>query len=114
MNRNERILLGIGCLLCAAVFLALSFSGKEPVKITPEQVALQESVENAEEQIVFDLNRITNDQLCLLPGIGETLAERILEYRWVHGRFESLEELLKIEGISEKKLDAIRDRLLIG
>ena len=60
-----------------------------------------------------NLNTCTKEELTALPGIGNTLAKRILEYRTVHGRFQSVEELLQVEGIGEEKFEAIREYLTI-
>lgn len=43
----------------------------------------------------------------LLPGIGETLAGRIVEYRQEHGPFSSVDDLLAIPGIGEGVVDRI-------
>lgn len=53
----------------------------------------------------------TADQKALeeLPGIGEAKSAAILSYREEHGGFESVEELLNVDGISEKLLEKIRD-----
>ena len=48
-----------------------------------------------------------------LDGIGEVLASRIIAYRDTHGGFRSLEELMEMEGIGQKRLDAIRGRLTL-
>ena len=52
---------------------------------------------------LLDLNSAGKDELILLPGIGEVLADRIIDYREEHGGFKSIEELLLIKGIGEKK-----------
>ena len=61
-----------------------------------------------------DLNTATVDELTTLPGIGETLARRIVSYREENGPFESLGQLLDVEGIGEKKLEDILDYISIG
>lgn len=46
----------------------------------------------------LDLNRATAQELTTLPGIGEVLAQRIVDYREAHGPFRSVEELIAVEG----------------
>lgn len=52
-------------------------------------------------------------EFALLPGIGETLALRIVEDRREHGPYRSVEELRRVKGIGPKTLDRIRDHLVI-
>ena len=49
-----------------------------------------------------------------LPGIGEVLAERILSYRTEYGNFATVEGLLNVEGIGEKRIEEILDLITIG
>jgi competence protein ComEA len=53
--------------------------------------------------LVINLNTATPKQLESLPGIGPTLAKRIVDFREKKGGFKRVEELLAIPGISEKK-----------
>ncbi len=48
----------------------------------------------------ININTATAEMLCMLPGIGETLAKRIVDYRTQHGPFETIEDLKLIKGIS--------------
>jgi competence protein ComEA len=52
----------------------------------------------------INLNSATADLLDTLPGVGPTLAGRILEWREQHGRFSSVDELLEVSGIGPKTL----------
>ena len=61
----------------------------------------------------INLNTATAAQLETLPGIGPTLAQRILDYRAANGPFGSVGELLKVSGIGEKKLEAIWDLVTV-
>lgn len=56
----------------------------------------------------LDLNKATAEELAQLPGVGEVIAARIIRHREKSGPFRSVDELLVIRGISEKKLDALR------
>lgn len=62
----------------------------------------------------LDLNAATLKELSELPGIGEVLAQRILDYRETAGGFRRVEELLNVEGIGNRKLEAILDYLFVG
>jgi competence protein ComEA len=59
----------------------------------------------------ISLNQATKDQLELLPGIGPALSARILYYRYEHGGFRSVEELMNVSGISQHRLEALRPYL---
>lgn len=56
----------------------------------------------------IDVNSAGVDELIKLPGVGQTLAHRIIEYRQRNGNFKNIAELLKIKGIGEKKLNKFK------
>jgi competence ComEA-like helix-hairpin-helix protein len=62
----------------------------------------------------LNINTARKEQLMTLPGVGETTAERILEYRREHGPFTSLDDLLNVKGIGKKKLERIAPCCTIG
>jgi competence protein ComEA len=53
----------------------------------------------------------TAEQLDELDGIGPTLAERIIEFRDEHGGFRSVDQLREVEGIGEKRFEALKEAL---
>ncbi len=61
-----------------------------------------------EGKALVDINTADLATIAGLPGVGETLARRIVDYRAAYGPFAAMEELLNVEGIGEKKLEAIR------
>ena len=63
---------------------------------------------------LIDLNTATAEQLCTLPGIGPTLAQRILSYRDVNGCFRDYSELLNVDGIGAGRLDEILPYITLG
>lgn len=56
----------------------------------------------------FNLNTATAEQLQSIEGVGEVLSQRILEYLKTNGPIREYEELLAVEGVGEKRLEAIR------
>jgi competence protein ComEA len=61
----------------------------------------------------FDLNRADAAQLRMLPGVGEVLADRIVQHRREHGDFRSIEDLREVRGIGEVMLARLRQRLYV-
>jgi len=57
----------------------------------------------------ININNAREDQLQMLPGIGATLAVRILDYRKDNGPFKSLEDLENVDGVTEKRFIHIKD-----
>ena len=58
--------------------------------------------------IPLDLNRVSVEDLCLIPGIGESLAKEIVSYRERRKRFRSVEELKNVKGIEKKKYRSLK------
>lgn len=61
----------------------------------------------------INLNTAKVEEFAELPGIGEKLAERIVAYRRVHGRFRTVEDLREVKGIGKKRLDRLRPLIKI-
>jgi len=57
----------------------------------------------------ININTADAAELEKLPGIGPALAERIVRYREENGPFISVDDLLNVSGIGEKKLESLRD-----
>ena len=55
-----------------------------------------------------DLNKATQAELEVLPGVGPKMAERILAYRAENGGFKSVDELDKVKGIGEKRMATLK------
>lgn len=62
----------------------------------------------------LNINLATAQELTVLNGIGDVLAQRIVEYREVNGPFHDVSELLNISGIGPVKLENIINQIYIG
>ncbi len=89
--------------VCAG-FLAMTVHGHAFAE--PGVPALQSAEPEAQETV--ELNTATAAELQTLPRIGERTAERIIEYRREHGRFEKIEDLMNIRGIGERTFLRLR------
>ena len=92
--------------------------GEYSLLTLPEEAVPSDAGETAPSQVQdvkfpLDLNTATAAELETLPGIGPVLAERILTYRAEIGEFSTVEQLQEVKGIGAKKLDAIRDLVVV-
>lgn len=60
-----------------------------------------------------NLNAATAEQLETLDGVGPATAAKILDYRKQHGGFRSVEDLGQVSGIGPKRLEALRDDVVV-
>lgn len=61
-----------------------------------------------EESGKININTCSKGDLMSLPGIGDVLADRIIEYRTTNG-FKTVEDIKNVSGIGDKKFEAIKD-----
>ena len=104
MHRYRLTRAAIALALCAA---ALSGSSGAPAFAAPAESKTSSAA-------VVDVNTAGVEELMTVPGIGASLAQRIVEFREKNGPYASVEDLLKVQGIGEKSLARFRDRLTAG
>ena len=60
-----------------------------------------------------NINTANQSELDRLPGIGPSLAERIIEYREENGNFKNIEDLQNVKGIGDAKFADIKDKVTV-
>ena len=85
------------------------------VYITAESgnnVIIKDKVEGGKKQKV-NINEAKQEELEELPGIGPSIAKKIIEYREQNGKFTSIDELQEVKGIGEAKLENIKEYITV-
>ena len=100
----------------AAKNIQISTANRTPLYAdkVPEVRETESSKPEETISLPVNINTATQSELTALPGIGDTLAKRILDYRKQNGSFSAPEELLNISGIGAQKLEAILDLITTG
>lgn len=62
---------------------------------------------------LVNINTADVEKLCSIPGIGQTRAQAIVNYRQEYGRFETIEELMNVSGIKEGTFEKIKDYIKV-
>jgi len=90
--------------------LPLSKGGQRTMK--QDEIKIKIGRMAANKLLVFslplDLNHVSVEDLCLIPGIGESLAQEMIAYRERRKGFRSVEELKTIKGIGGKKYETFK------
>lgn len=85
-------------------------------------VPTQEETQNADgpkdigtdtEDGKINLNTATKEELMTLAGIGESKADSIIRYREEHGKFQEIEDIMKIEGIKSGVFNKIKEQIIV-
>jgi competence protein ComEA len=101
--------LALGFLVIASVFFLLGRWSQTGPSLQPEAHAREPAPPDG-----IDLNLATKAELRLIPGIGDALAQRIVDYRGRNGPFRAVDELRKVSGIGPKTLERVRHHLFVA
>ena len=86
-------------------------------KVTGEEVkgkhASGKSNGKDEKGGIVNINTADESELDTLPGIGPSMAKRIVEFRQTEGAFQSPEDLKKVRGIGDAKFEKLKDRISV-
>ena len=94
----------------AAVTISSGLSTVTEQSGTP---APAEQAPSASPELHVNINTAEAQELCLLPGIGETIAARIIDYRKAHGLFNNTDEIMNVSGIGAKTYEEIKSYITV-
>ena len=89
--------------ICCSLALAFVLAGGVQRQLAPRELPA-----NPRYDAVLDVNGCQWPELCLLPGISETLARRIVDHRQQHGPFRHLDDLQSVAGVGPRTLARLR------
>jgi competence protein ComEA len=80
----------------------------------PEPGATPDNGSSIDSAGLIDINTAGVSELDQLPGVGPTIAQRIIDFREFYGPFESVDQLVEVEGISQTMVDEFRHLVTTG
>ena len=116
LTKSEKILFlctaAFLLVLCGACFHELSILSDSAWSVETRRAAEMEEWLPEDAQRI-NINTAPVERLKELPGIGDALAKRIVEYREEQGPFDSVVELMEVKGIGEKTFQGIQDLITV-
>ena len=88
-----------------------SIVNDEQKVVIPCKVVVDEN--NEVESGIVNINTASKERLTTLTGVGESTAEKIIEYRKENGYFNTIEDLMNVPGIGESKFNALKSDITV-
>ncbi len=74
---------------------------------------VEKEISNNSENKIININKANETDLQTLPGIGASLAGRIVEYRDSNGKFNEIEDIKNVSGIGDSKYENIKNLICV-
>ena len=78
-----------------------------------EGVIVETLINDTHKNSKVNINLANKEKLLTLPGVGESTAQKIIDYRNKNGKFKQIEELKNISGIGDSKFNNLKERIII-
>jgi competence protein ComEA len=88
----------------------IPYEGEEVFELLEEETSNGSDDNKTSESDKIDINNASKEELKSLSGIGEVTADKIIAHR-ESNKFSSIEDIMDVSGIGEKKFDAIKDSI---
>ncbi len=94
-------------------FLKIDFSRKKAVKEMNSALLAGTQNQSEPQPTIINVNTASQKELERLPGVGPEIARRIIEYRQTKGSFIMVDDLKKIRGLGDKKIEKIKNLITL-
>ncbi|MBE6732299.1 MAG: ComEA family DNA-binding protein [Ruminococcaceae bacterium] len=89
-------------MVIALIFIMAFTMFKDSADVNIYSITVEKTVYNTvPDSDKLNINTASKEELMKLDGIGDTISERIIDYRDEHGAFSSIEEIKNVKGITE-------------
>ena len=109
--------------ICAALLTGLfvgritagdRIQAEKPDATAPEKTEQENTFPPEAPDTIININTADAETLAMLPGIGPSIAQRIVDHRKQYGPFYTVEELMDVNGIGQKLFDKIFPYITTG